>query len=414
MPRLLEPYRSWRVAAMLPLGFASGLPNPLTGATLTAWLRSAGVDLTTIGALALVSLPYNLKFLWAPLLDRFDLPWLGRRRGWMAALQLGLLLAIAALGMGDPRRAPLALALLALLTASLSASFDVVVDAYRTDALVAAEHAAGTALFVTGYRLALIVAGAGALILSDHLSWSVVYAALAALTAVGMLCAVLAPPTLAETRRPASLREAIVGPLLELLGRPHAGATLAVVLLYKVGDVIAGYLLTPFLLDVGLSRSEIGAIQKGLGLFASIGGALLAGDLVPRLGLRLALLAFGLLQAGANVLYIAVAALSGSRLLVGAAVGIDSLCGGLGTAAFIAFMMSLCDRRFTAFQYALLSSLSTVVGRLLGAGGGWLAERWGWSLFFAITIAAALPALAVLWRLPVVVERREDPARRPG
>lgn len=402
MPRLFEPYRSWRVAAMLALGFASGLPSPLTGATLSAWLRSAGVSLTSIGALALLSLPYNLKFLWAPVLDRFDLPWLGRRRGWMVVLQLALLLAIAALGSADPRRAPLVLALLALVTASLSASFDVVADAYRTEALAPAQHAAGTAVFVTGYRLALIVAGAGALILSDHLSWSVVYGALAALTAVGMVCAALAPPTLAEAQRPASLRDAIVRPLVELLGRPHAGATLAVVMLYKVGDVIAGYLLTPFLIDVGLTRSEIGAIQKGLGLVASIGGSLLAGGLVPRLGLRLALIAFGLLQAGANLLYIAVGGLSHGRLLVVTAVGIDNLCGGLGTAAFVTFMMSLCDRRFTAFQYALLSSLSTVAGRLLGAAGGWLAERWGWPAFFAITIAAALPALMVLWRVPAL------------
>lgn len=406
MARLLEPYRSWRVLAMLPLGFASGLPNPLTGATLTAWLRSAGVGLTTIGALALVSLPYNLKFVWAPLLDRFDLPWLGRRRGWMAALQLALLLAIAVLGSADPRRSVLGLTLVALLTAALSASFDVVADAYRTDALAPAQRAAGTALFVTGYRLSLIVAGAGALILSDHLPWSLVYGALAALTVVGVLGALLAPATLSETQRPASLREAIVRPLVELLARPHAGATLAVVLLYKVGDVIAGYLLTPFLMDLGLTRSEIGAIQKGLGLVASIAGSLLAGGLVPRLGLRRALVAFGLLQAGANLLYVALGVLGGDRLGVVVAVTVDNLCGGLGTAAFVTFMMSLCDHRFTAFQYALLSSLSTVAGRLLGAGGGWLAERWGWPAFFLLTIAAALPALALLWRVPAVAGER--------
>lgn len=401
MAKFTDAFRSWRVGVMLLLGFGSGLPNPLTGATLTAWMRSVDVDLATIGAFALVSLPYNLKFLWAPLMDRYRLPFLDRRRGWMLLLQGALLLSSGLLGSVDPRGRPSTLAALALLVAFLSASNDIVTDAYRTDVLAPQERGSGTAVFVMGYRMALIASTAGALILSDHLSWRLVYWGMAALMLIGMAGTLLAPAPRDVVPAPASLRDAVVAPLAEILGRERVAGIIVVVLLYKVGDAVASHLLTPFLLDVGFGRSEIGAVQKGLGLAATIVGALVGGGLLARLGLRRSLIAFGLLQAGANTLYIVLARAGANYVLFVWAVGVDSLCGGLGTAAFVALMMSLCDPRYTAFQYALVSSASSLGGRVLSVAGGWLAERFGWPTFFAVTIAAAAPALALLLRVPL-------------
>lgn len=412
MARFRDAFRSWRVAVMIPLGFASGLPNPLTGSTLTAWMKSVDVSLTTIGVFALVSLPYNFKFLWAPLVDRFALPWLGRRRGWMLLTQLSILVAVGVLGTLEPRAAPVALATMAFVVTFLSASQDIVSDAYRTDTLWPAERGSGTALFVAAYRVALIASGAGALILSDHVSWKAVYWVMASLMLVGVAGTLLAPTPTQQPRPPRTLREAVFEPLREFLRRDGVIGVLVVVALYKVGDAIASHMLTPFLMDVGFSRTEIGAIQKGLGLGATIVGALLGGGFIARWGLRRSLIVFGILQAVANVLYATVAVVGKSHALLVTAIAVDNLCGGLGTAAFVAFLMSLCDARFTAFQYALLSSLGSVAGRLLGAVGGYIAERWGWVAFFMITIAAAVPAIALLFRIPV----REDgePAPQAG
>lgn len=404
MAKFSDAFRSWRVGVMVLLGFGSGLPNPLTGTTLTAWMRSSGVSLTTIGAFALVSLPYNFKFLWAPLIDRFRIPLLGRRRGWMLLLELSLLVALLLLGSADPSARPRMLAVCALLVAFLSASHDIVVDAYRTDTLAPAERGSGTAVFVMGYRVAMIAASAGALILSDLLPWRLVYWLIGSLMVVGIMGTILAPQPAVEAASPRTLKEAVVEPLKEFFSRDKIAATLVVIALYKVGDAVASHLLTPFLMDLGFKRSEIGAIQKGLGLAATIIGALLGGGLLARLGLRRSLIGFGALQAAANVLYIALARSGLNHLLLVWAVGVDSFCGGLGTAASVALMMSLCDRRYTAFQYALLSSASSLGSRPLSLAGGWVAERWGWPTFFLMTIAAALPALVLLVRLPL----RED------
>lgn len=387
---------------MLPLGFASGLPNPLVGSTLTAWMALEGVSLKTIGLFGLVALPYNLKFLWAPLLDRFALPFLGRRRGWMLVSQLALLVAIAALGSSSPTQSPLTIASLALAVAFLSASQDIVADAYRTDSLAVHERASGAAIFVATYRLALIVAGAGCLILSDFLSWQLIYLLMASLLLVGIGGTFMAPQPQREVRPPSRLREAVVEPLHEFFTREGAFVALTIVVLYKVGDAVAGHLLTPYLIEMGFSGTEIGGVQKGLGMAATIGGALVGGGLVARFGLRPSLIVFGVLQALANALYALLLLTGKSHSMLIVAVGVDNICNGLGTAAFVAYLMTLCDPRYSATQFALLSSAMGIGGRILGSGGGFLAERFGWLSFFVVTIVLAIPAIVLLALRPIV------------
>ena len=384
---------------MAPLGFASGLPLFLTGSTLTAWMTVEGVDLTTIGLMSLVALPYSFKFLWAPLMDRFSLPFLGRRRGWMVLSQLLLLVTVGTMGFVDPKAAPGALALMALLVAFCSASQDIVSDAYRTDVLPSHERASGTAVFVAGYRVALIVAGAGALLLSDHMHWWGIYCLMGCLMLVGTAATWFAPDPTEQPGRPESLRKAVYEPIVEFFKRPGAIGFLFVVVFFKIGDSLAGHLITPFLLKKGFEMVQIATLAKGLGLAATIAGALVGGGLVARFGLKRSLLVFGILQASANVFYLAIDLSGPNALLLAAAIGIDSFFGGLATAAFVAYLMSLCNKRYTAMQYALFSSASSVVGRFLGGGSGWFAENFGWSWFFVLTVVLAVPGLLVLSRL---------------
>jgi len=398
----LQAFRSRRVAIMLPLGFASGLPNPLIGSTLTAWMSAEGVDLTTIGLFAWVAIPYNLKVLWSPLLDRFFPPLLDRRRGWILLTQLALALGIAGLGLLHPARTPWLVAAAALAVCVLSASQDIVSDAYRTDLLPPHERASGSAVFVSGYRLAMLAAGAGALILAPSTSWSAVYAVLGLLMGVGVLATWLAPRTPDPIDTPHTLRQAYAAPLRELASRPRMGSLLVVVTLYKLGDAMAGHLLIPFLhRGVGFSLAQIGATLKGLGLAATIGGALLGGGLVGRFGIRRTLFAFGLLQSLANASYAWLAYVGHDAFWFTVAIGVDNLFNGLGTAAYVAFLMSLCDHCYTATQYAVLTSFSTLAGRLLSGATGPLVQLVGWPGFFLISIAIAVPALLLIPFVPI-------------
>ncbi len=394
-----EAFVNKRVAFMAPLGFASGLPLTLTGSTLSAWFRTEGVDLTTIGLLSWVTLIYSLKFLWAPLLDRFQLPWLSRRRGWMVTFQLALIGAIAALGMAGPGAIAATVAV-AFVVALLGASQDVVIDAYRTDVLRPNERASGVAIFVMAYRVALIVSGAGALILSDLVPWDRVYVAIAALMVVGVVATYFAPVPERKIASPPTIVAAVITPFVDFFSRRRAIVLFIIVMTYKVGDTVASQMLTPFLIDLDFSRTEIGAIQKGLGLVATIVGALLGGGLVAKLGILRALLIFGVLQAVANVLYAVLAVLGHNYVMLVVAIGVDNLFNGLGQTAFVAFLMSLCNPDFSATQYALLSSAMSFFGKLLGGGSGLIAEYAGWPAFFLITLAVALPALFLIWFIP--------------
>ena len=509
---------AYRLFVVTVLGFASGLPLALTGQAMQAWLSVSGVDIATIGFLSLVGLPYTFKFLWAPLMDRFELPWLGRRRGWLVLTQLALAGALLWMASTSPAGATRFFALLAVLVAFLSASQDVVIDAYRTDTLHASERGLGSSLFVLGYRLAMIVSGGIAFIWVDPnqgggWSWPEVYRFMAGLMAaaavlsafalpkltvalvpssvarrdlLGFLAVLVAvavgvfvsdrfaPPIarallgdwLAGGAMPAALQgrwidlaalmlgiaftlplaawaartarfETLLGGLRSYFSQQGAAAFLAFIVLYKLGDAFAGSLMTPFLLQaMQYSTAEVGVVNKVIGLWLTIGGALLGGALMLKLGLWRALMLFGVLQMLSNIGFwwlavsgrgllpgleipafdwgfvklVHAAPVDGGLLLVIAA---ENLSGGMGTAAFVAFLMSLCNQRFTATQFALLSAFASVGRVWVGPLAGVLAESIGWPVFFIVSTIVALPALVMLWWMRAAVRALEYDSTAP-
>lgn len=395
----LRIFSSRRIAAVLLLGFASGLPLALTAGTLQAWLAVESIDIKTIGLFTLVGQPYTYKFLWAPLMDRYTPPFLGRRRGWLILTQLALLGAIAFMGTVSPRESPWLLAAVAFGVAFLSSSQDIVFDAYRTDVLREAERGPGAAISVLGYRVAMLVSGGGALVLADQfLGWSAMYFLMAALMGIGIIATWFAPEPEDGPRAPKTLAGAISEPLKEFFSRQGAWVLLALIVLYKLGDAFAGSLTTAFLIQgPGFTATEVGAINKALGLAATIVGALIGGAWMVRLGLYRALLGFGLLQAVTNLGFMFLALVGKDYALMVTAVGAENLCGGMGTAAFVALLMSLCDKRFSATQYALLSALSAVGRVYVGPASGFLVSAIGWAPFFFLTFVIALPGIGLLW-----------------
>ncbi|KAB8316860.1 AmpG family muropeptide MFS transporter [Tolypothrix campylonemoides VB511288] len=395
---LLQVFGSRKMAALLLLGFSSGTPFFLTGNTLKAWMTVEKVDLTAIGLFSLVAVPYSFKFIWAPLLDRFTLPFLGRRRGWLIVIQVALLIAIAFMALQQPKQALQLLAINAVVIAFFSATQDIVADAYRTDVLHELEMGAGAAVFVLGYRVALLLTGSLALILADRIPWSSVYLLMAASMAIGIFGTLLAP----EPKRispPESLADAIILPFGDFFQRQgvlQAFLVLLFILFYKLGDAFLSSMATPFLLQTGFSLTDIGAIQTGMGLIASIVGALVGGALLSKLGINRSLWVFGILQALSNLAYFFLAQLGKNYQFLVITINVENFCGGLGTTAFAAFMMSQCNPRFSATQFALLSSIMAVSRDILIAPAGGLAKSTGWSMFFLISIVAALPGLVLL------------------
>ena len=402
----LKVFTNRRIAAVLLLGFSSGLPLALTAGTLQAWLAVENIDITTIGFFTLAGQPYIYKFLWAPLMDRFAPPIFGRRRGWILLAQLALLATIGFMGTLSPRETPWLLGGTALLIAFLSASQDIVIDAYRTDVLHEPERGAGAAISVMGYRIAMLVSGGLALVLADQvLGWSGMYFLMASLMGVGMVATWFAPEPEDAGRAPASLGAAFVEPLREFLGRNGAWLLLLLIVLYKLGDAFAGTLTTAFLIrGVGFSATDVGAINKALGLAATITGALVGGAWMAGLGLYRSLMIFGVLQAVTNLGFMVLAMAGKSYSLMVAAVGAENLCGGMGTAAFVALLMSLCNHRFSATQYALLSALAAVGRVYVGPASGYLVVAIGWAPFFFFTFLIALPGLWLLWLLRARLE----------
>jgi MFS transporter, PAT family, beta-lactamase induction signal transducer AmpG len=397
-----------RVATILFLGFSSGLPLALSGGTLQAWLTVEGVDIKTIGLFTLVGLPYTLKFLWSPLLDRFAFPLFGRRRGWILVFQALLLILIFAMSMVSPAKAPWLLAFLAFSLAFASSSQDIVVDAYRAEVLREKERGLGAAVSVTGYRVAMLISGALALILSGILGWQSTYMIMAVLMVVGMTATWLGPEPEDPGTPPKTLQEAVSGPLVEFFSRKGAWAMLALIVLYKLGDAFAGSLTTTFLIrGVGFSVGEVGAINKGMGLAATIVGALFGGALMARLGLFRSLLFFGILQAVSNLSFMVLAMLGKNYPMLVFTIGFENLAGGMGTAAFVAFLMALCNHNFTATQFALLSALASLGRVFVGPTSGILVDEFGWLLFFLVTFLAALPGLMLLWKMRESVQTLE-------
>jgi MFS transporter, PAT family, beta-lactamase induction signal transducer AmpG len=397
-----------RISTMLFLGFSSGLPLALTSGTLQAWLTVAGIDIRTIGIFALVGLPYTFKFLWSPLMDRFVPPWLGRRRGWMIISQFCLMVAIGAIAAISPNELLWLLGVLAFMVAFLSASQDIAFDAYRADILRPSERGLGAALSVFGYRVAMLVSGALALITAERIGWQSTYLVMAVLMTVGMVTTFLSlePEEVAET--PKTVTSAIVDPLREFLARRAALSLLLLIVLYKLGDAFAGTLTTAFLIrGLGFSVSEVGVINKGLGLIALLLGALSGGALMVRLRMYQSLLWFGLLQAITNLGFMALAVVGKDYLGMALVVALENFAGGMGTAAFVALLMALCDHRFTATQFALLSALAAIGRVLVGPASGYLVEAIGWADFFLLTFFSALPGLGLLWLLKRTVETLE-------
>ena len=395
-------FRLWGQRKMLVLallGFTSGLPLFLTGSTLAAWMRVEGVSLTTIGIFSLVALPYSLKFAWAPLFDRYIPPILGRRRGWLIVTQVLLLIAIAAMSLHDPRRSLQLLALNAVLIAFLSASQDIVADAYRTDVLVQREMGAGAAIFVLGYRVALLASGSLAFILADRMPWPTVYLLLALFMVVGMLATLWAPEPVVRGAPPQTFTDAVVLPFREFFQRAGTRTAVLVLLfivLYKLPDSLTITLSTPFLIDLGFSQEDIGKIKGGLGIGATVVGAVAGGMIVAKIGINRSLWLFGILQAMSNLAYYALALAGREYSLLVGAILVENFCWGMVSSGFVAFMMSMCSTRFSATQYALLSSLTGVGRDVLVSPAGAIIEATSWATFFLVTVFAALPGLLLL------------------
>jgi PAT family beta-lactamase induction signal transducer AmpG len=392
----LAVYLQPRVVAILGMGFASGLPYLLSGGTLAIWATESHVSLTAIGAFSLVGLSYNLKFLWSPVIDRVSLPLLGpllgQRRSWAVLIQGLLILAIAGLGTTDPAVDLAATAAWAVAVAFLSASQDVVIDAFRIELLKSTEQGPGAVATQIGYRLGLIAGGAGALYAAAFGGWHTAYLAMAGLVVVGMTV-VLATPEPEEA--PAGggdwLRGAVIAPFADFVRRPSWGWVLALVVLYNLGYSLAGYLAGPFYLSLGFTKVEYASISKVYGVLATMLGLSLFGLLSSRTNALQALFLVGVLQIFANLTYILQGWAGHSVPMLMVTIATENVALGMAGAALVAYLSGLCSRGYTATQYALLSAI-----RVVGAGGGRFAESYGWTAFFLLCTALSLPGLIVL------------------
>ena len=406
--RSLSAYRDRRVLQVLALGFASGLPLLLTYTTLSAWLATAGVKRAAIGAFALVGTPYALKFLWSPLIDRLPPPLpLGRRRGWGVTIQVALIAATLGLGLCDPRRSLTQMGAVALVVAFLSASQDLVIDAWRVEILEADLQGSGAGAIQTGYRIGMLVSGAGALVIAAHAGWFAAYATMAALLGVGMLVFLLGPEPKAPSEpahRPAGGREgfrhwlatAVTGPFADFMRRPLWLVILLFIVGYMLGEALAGVMATPLYVSLGFSLDEIAAMSKLVGIVGTVAGALIGGVVTVRFGILRSLMVCGVLQSAGNLFYV-LQAVGGHRIgYLALCVTAENFTGAMAGTALVGYLSSLCSPGFTATQYALLSSLAVVGRTLVASTGGVLADALGWVPFFLLTTVATVPALLLL------------------
>jgi MFS transporter, PAT family, beta-lactamase induction signal transducer AmpG len=403
----VAPYTERRVLQVLALGFSSGLPLLLTYSTLSAWLATSGVRRAAIGTFALVGTPYAFKFLWSPLIDRVPPPLpLGRRRGWGVTIQILLIGAILSLGLCDPKHNLPLMAALAVLVAFLSASQDIVIDAWRVESLNSAQQAPGAAMIQTGYRIAMLVSGAGGLLIAAYAGWFAAYATMAVLLGVGLLVFLFGPePKVSADASPAAgsgwqgIRHAfaiaVIGPFRDFMRRPLWPVIVIAILGYKLGEAMAGVMSTPLYISLGFSLPEIAAASKVFGFFSTVGGALLGGVVTVRFGIRRSLILCGILQSVGNLFFV-LQAVGGHRIgYLALCVTAENITGGMAGTAFITYLSSLCSPAFTATQYALLSSLALVGRTMVASSGGVLSEKLGWVRFFLLTTVVALPAIVL-------------------
>jgi PAT family beta-lactamase induction signal transducer AmpG len=386
---------SRRMLVAFIMGFASGLPLLLTKGVLQAWMKEEGIDLSLIGLTNLLAIPYSAKFLWAPFLDRYTIGILGRRRGWLLVSQIGLIISISAMGLSNPKETPLILIISALLVTFMSASQDIVVDAYRREDLADEELGLGSALYVLGYRIGMLLSSGGGLIMADYISFRGAYLIIASCMAPAVLTTLLTPEPKVPVS-PRSIKEAVIDPFVEYFQRQEAFWMLAFILLYKIGDIMASNISTPFYMDMGFSLTEIGAITKLLGFWAVIAGASIGGMIMLRLGINRSLWVFGVLQAVSTAGFAILSLIGHSIPALAIVIGFENLSGGMGTAAFMAFMASITNKKFTATQYALLTSFMAFGRDVLSAPTGFIAKYMGWFWFFIACALIAIPGMLLL------------------
>jgi PAT family beta-lactamase induction signal transducer AmpG len=386
-----------RLFCILFLGFGSGLPLLLTGSTLQAWYTVSHVDIVTIGILTLVGQPYVYKFLWAPLLDRYQLPWLDRRRGWMLLSQLLLVIGIAMMGILQPDRQPLGLGMLALMVAFLSATQDISIDAYRTDLLHADERGLGAGLNTIGYRLAMLVAGAFALVMADQIGWKYTYWIMAALMATQLIVTYCAPTPTDEAKVPHNLWQALAEPFTEFLKQKYALLILLFIVIYKLGDVFTLVLGTTFLIrGIGFSLTDIGVMYKMVGMLGIFMGVLAGGMWMKKISMLRALVIFGLIQTMVNLPFMFLAMVGKNYALLVVTIFVENFGSGLGSVAFLAFIMALCDHRYTATQFALFSALAAIGRVFVGPIAGVMVEHLGWVQYFFFAFLIGFPGILLL------------------
>jgi PAT family beta-lactamase induction signal transducer AmpG len=392
-------YLNRRTIICLFLGFSSGLPLFILLSLLQAWLAKAGLDIKALGLFALVQFPYTWKFLWSPLMDRYSLGPLGRRRGWMALTQFSLFLAIGFMGMLDPNSQVSLIAFMAALVAFLSASQDIVIDAFRREILPDNEQGLGSAVHVNAYKVAAMVPGSLSLILADMMAWQAVFWITAAFMLPCLICTLVIQEPKVYGNPPKNMREAVVLPFQEFVARDgwkNALLVLAFIFLYKLGDSMATALATKFYLDVGFTLTQIGAIAKTTGFWASIAGGIVGGIWMVRLGINRALWIFGVVQAVAILGFAWLAEAGANKLLLAGVIGFEAFGVGLGTAAFVAYIAKTTDPRYTATQFALFTSLAAVPRTFINSSVGFIVAETGWVLFFLLCFALALPGMLML------------------
>jgi MFS transporter, PAT family, beta-lactamase induction signal transducer AmpG len=408
----IAAYTEPRVLQVLALGFASGLPLLLTYSTLSAWLATAGVRRAAIGTFALVGIPYSFKFVWAPLMDRIPPPLrLGRRRGWGITIQILLMGAVLGLGLCNPKRNLPEMAALAVLVAFLSASQDIVIDAWRVESLNKDQQAPGAAMIQSGYRIAMLVSGAGGLFIAAYAGWFAAYATMAALVGVGLLVFLFGPePAVVVATENVvaagsgwdairhAFATAVVGPFRDFMRRPLWLVILIAVFLYKMGEAMAGVMSTPLYISLGFTLPEIATASKIFGFFSIVTGALIGGVVTTRFGIRRALIVCGVLQSIGNLFFV-LQAMGGHRIgYLALCVTAENLTGAMAGTALITWLSSLCSPAFTATQFALLSSLASLSRTVIASSGGVLSEKIGWVQFFVLTSVIGLPAvLLIAW-----------------
>lgn len=394
----------------LVMGFSCGLPLLLTMGVLQTWMKDEGMDLTLIGLINLVQIPYTWKFVWAPLMDRFTLPFLGRRRGWLLVTQLALVFAIVGLGSSNPKNQFCIMTIMAMLAAFFSATQDIIVDAYRREDLPDEELGLGSSSYIFGYRLGTMLAAGGGLIMADHMPWSTVYMIMAACMLIGVAATILAPEPVVDVKIPGTLKRAVIEPFIEYFKRKGAIWMLAFILMYKLGDTMASGITAPFYLELGFTKTEIGSVVKIFGMWAIIFGAITGGSLMLRLGINRSLWIFGFLQAISTTGFAILAHIGPSIPALAGVIVFENVTSGMGSAAQLAFMASITDKRFTATQYALLSSLAAFPRVIASAPTGFLAKYMGWEAFFISCAFIAIPGILLLLKFAPWNSGKDNPS----